>query len=63
MSKLVKCAICGKEFITNRPNKKYCGLSCSAAGVRLKRMNWEDRNPLYMTEYMRTYRRKDKKQA
>ena len=47
MPKLIKCPICGREFETNRPNKKYCCFSCKEAGRRLKRLQWEDKNPGY----------------
>ena len=52
------CAVCGKEFTTERPNKKYCGMFCQASGRKLKRIMWEDRHAHYMTEYMREYRNK-----
>lgn len=62
MAKLVICPICGKEFVTNKPNKKFCSFSCKEAGQTLRRLKWNDSNPKYMTEYMRKYRaeRKDK---
>lgn len=56
MAKLVTCPICGAEFETNRPNKKYCSFTCKEAGHKLQRMNWEDRNPHYNAQYMKKYR-------
>ena len=61
MNKIKKCAICGKEFETTKPNKKYCSLSCKEAGKRLQRMKWEHENPDYNREYMREYMREHRK--
>ena len=47
--KTVKCPICGREFTTNRPNKKFCGYSCKEAGEKLWRMKWNDNNPEYQS--------------
>lgn len=58
MSKIIKCAICGAEFETIRPNKKYCSFICKEAGNKLQRMKWNDKNPHYNTNYMRKYRTK-----
>lgn len=55
--KTVKCAICGKLFDTSE-TRKYCSLSCSEAGRKLRRMIWKEENPAYMADYMRAYRRK-----
>lgn len=63
MNKKIKCPICGAEFETARPNKKYCSLSCKEAGRRLQRMKWEGENPSYNTEYQRNYRAEQKKGA
>ena len=56
MAKVVTCPICGAEFETNRPNKKYCSFTCKEAGRQLWRMKWEAENPHYNTEYMKKYR-------
>lgn len=56
MAKIVKCAICGREFETARPNKKYCSFNCKEAGAKVRRMKWEDQNPRYSMEYMKKYR-------
>lgn len=56
MIKIVTCPICGAEFETARPNKKYCSFSCKEAGRRLQRMKWEEQNPNYGAEYMKKYR-------
>lgn len=56
MAKTVTCPICGAEFETNRPNKKYCSFTCKEAGRQLRRMKWEAKNPHYSTEYMKKYR-------
>ncbi len=59
MAKVVKCAICGTEFTTSKPNKRYCSFSCKEAAARLRRMKWEDNNPAYNREYMKQYRKKE----
>ena len=56
MAKLVKCEICGREFETSRPNKKYCSFTCREAGAKVRRMIWEDRNKNYYAAYMKQYR-------
>ena len=56
MAKLVKCPICGAEFETSRPNKKYCSFSCKEAGRKLQRMKWEAANEGYNAAYMKKYR-------
>lgn len=58
MEKIIKCAICGAVFKTNKPRRKYCSFSCKEAGAKLQRMKWEDKNPNYVKEYMRKYRKK-----
>ena len=60
MAKVVTCPICGKQFATDKPNKKYCSFSCKEAGVNLRRVKWKDRNPQYNTEYMKRYRKERK---
>lgn len=60
MSKIITCPICGKQFETIKPNKKYCSFSCKEAGAKFRRMNWEDQNPNYNKDYMKEYRRKAK---
>lgn len=56
MSKKIVCLICGREFETKRPNKKYCSFTCKEAGRKIRRMEWENQNPHYNTEYMKKYR-------
>lgn len=56
MAKIIKCPICGQEFVTYRPNKKYCSFTCKEAGHRLQRMKWNEANKGYNTKYMRLYR-------
>ena len=63
MAKIVKCSICGKEFETSRPNKKYCSFVCREAGTKLTRLNWDNRHAGYMTSYMKNYRQKNRKEA
>lgn len=58
MEKTIKCVICGIEFKTNRPRRKYCSFSCKEAGAMLQRKKWEEKNPNYVKEYMREYRKK-----
>lgn len=61
--KKIKCAICGAEFETNRPNKKFCSFSCKEAGAMLRRMKWNAENPKYSTEYMKKYRANKKSES
>ena len=56
MAKVVTCPICGAQFETSRPNKKYCSFSCREAGRKLQRMKWDEANPHYSTDYMKKYR-------
>lgn len=60
MGKVVKCVICGRQFETARPNKKYCSFSCREAGRKLQRLKWEDEHPNYITKYMQKYRHSKK---
>lgn len=62
MGKFVTCRICGAQFETSRPNKRYCSFICKEAGRKLRRMEWEEANPDYNKEYMRYYRRKEGEQ-
>ena len=55
-----KCALCGRDFETTRPNKKYCSLTCKEARQKLQRMKWKDANPDYYKGYMKKYRESDK---
>ena len=57
MAKAVICPICGAQFVTERPNKKYCSFSCKEAGRKLRRMKWNDENPNYNKNYMKQYRK------
>jgi hypothetical protein len=50
------CYICGAVFETARANRKYCSLSCQAAGKKLQRMKWEQKNPQYFADRMRKRR-------
>ena len=59
MAKVVKCAICGTEFTTSKPNKRYCSFSCKEAAAKLRRMQWENENPTYNKDYMKQYRKKE----
>lgn len=60
MAKKVICPICGTEFITNRPNKKYCSFSCKGAAEMKQRIKWGLKNPEYNKNYMKAYRAKKK---
>lgn len=60
MAKIVRCLICGTQFETSKPNKKYCSFSCKEAGRQLQRMKWKEENPHYNTEYMKKYRETQK---
>ena len=58
MPKLVICPICERSFVTNRPHKKYCSLTCRDAGRILQRMKWDEANPHYNRDYSRIRRAK-----
>ncbi len=62
MERKRRCPVCGTEFMTKKPNKKYCSFSCRDVGSRVSRMKWNDNNPDYITKYMRDYRKKLKEQ-
>lgn len=57
MQKKIICPICGAQFETSRPNKKYCSFTCKAAGAKVKRIKWENENPDYIKNYMKQYRK------
>lgn len=59
MRKKVVCPICGTEFMTDRPNRKYCSLNCKEASIKLKQMRFLEENPTYFRDYMRERRRKE----
>ncbi len=61
MEKEVKCGICGKVFVTDKPNKKYCSFVCRESAIKLKRLSWKTNNPEYYKNYFRQIRAKDKK--
>lgn len=63
MAKTVKCTICGAEFTTSRPNKKYCGYTCKEAARLLQRMKWKEANPDYMRDYMKKYKQMQKERT
>lgn len=50
------CPVCGAEFETAKPNKKYCSISCREAGTMARRLQWETENKSYQADYMRKYR-------
>ena len=60
MAKVIICPICGRQFETSRPNKKFCSFSCREAGQKLRRMKWEAQNPDYSKKYMQEYRKNQK---
>lgn len=60
MLKTKKCLICGAEFQTNKPNKRYCSFICKEAGRQIQRLKWIENHPHYNTEYSRKYRKKKK---
>lgn len=49
--RVITCPICGRSFETVRSNAKYCSLSCREAGRQIKRLDWEERNPRYNSNY------------
>lgn len=57
------CPICGAEFDTAKPNKRYCSISCREAGGLAKRIRWEANNASYHAEYMRRYRAEKKERT
>lgn len=45
MYKNVKiCAICGKKFIAQAPNAKYCSVECQVKGKNARRREWEQKS-------------------
>ena len=62
MAKLVKCPICGKNFMTALPNKKYCSFTCKEAGNKVQYMKWKDEHPDYAKNYMKEQRKAKGKQ-
>lgn len=63
MRKTIKCGICGREFTTTRPNKKYCCYACRVKGIQQNRKEWNERNSDYMQRYMKDYRKKKKEKT
>ena len=57
MERLIKCVICGTEFKSSRPRRKYCSFSCKEAGAIIRRKVWENNNPDYIRKYMQEYRK------
>ena len=55
------CPICGREFETNAPNRKYCGTDCAKIAQARRKKHWLDNNYEYnkmrQREYQRKYRR------
>lgn len=60
--KVVTCPMCGREFLTEKPNKKYCNFTCKEASQKVRRMKWQADNPDYYRDYMQKYR-KDRKEG
>lgn len=60
--KTVICKICGKTFLTELPNKKFCSYTCKIANDKMRRMIWEEEHKGYGARYMREYRRAKRKQ-
>ena len=60
MAKVVTCPICGRQFETSKPNKKYCSYTCKEASAKVRRMNWQEQNPDYYKAYMQQYRKKER---
>ena len=56
MEKIVKCKMCGKEFKTVKPNKKYCSFVCKEAAITKRRLAWKNDNPNYYRDYFRKKR-------
>ena len=63
MIRTVTCPICGTQFETNRPNKKYCSPTCKEEGRQQQLMKWAEEHPRYSTNYMRKYREKIKEKT
>lgn len=58
MEKEKKCALCGKTFVSEYSNKKYCSFVCKDAAIRTKRLEWKAKNPDYYKYYSRERRKK-----
>ena len=39
--RLIACQICGKPFMADQPNKRYCSTECATAAKQIKRKRWE----------------------
>lgn len=59
--KKVICAVCGKEFISAFPHEKYCSLECRDAAKKDRIQAWHRTHPGYSREYMRSYRKGQKR--
>lgn len=57
------CKICGKEYIAEYPNSKYCSILCKEMGNKINHKAWSDKNKDYNTIYMREYRKRIPKEA
>lgn len=52
------CPVCGVEFETERPNKRYCSYTCRDINDKARRMQWQADHPDYYANYLRQYREK-----
>lgn len=45
------CSICGKEFETISPRKKYCSVECKKVGAVQSTQRWRERHPERIQQY------------
>ena len=56
----ISCVICGKKFLTNHSQGKYCGEKCRSVGNRTSWKKYGDKNRLARRAYHRKYYAKNK---
>lgn len=52
--------MCGKTFLTEYTQSKYCSSDCKEAARVEQRKEWNKKHPGYITNYMQIYRKKAK---
>lgn len=56
-----KCEVCGRPYVTNKANAKYCGQKCSKEGIR--RVNAENRKIQSENKKAEKKKKKDNQKA
>lgn len=55
-----KCPICGRLFIPEASNQKYCSKICSTVGRKITAQIWSNLHPHYFRDKKRLQRSKHK---